>query len=710
MIHVEIGPFVFTTFSLFFIFLMVLPKNATPQEKPSSAWYEKPMRISALQCNYENGRNLEVIDKWIDMGFNVEQLFHPMGDDYSALYNREEHEQILKEYLAKAKKNHLRIILYLNVHILGPSIQKHQDTWAQRDADNQFIMLYDTYPAVCINSPWREHFFKVLEDVARLDIDGIFLDGPVVKAQGCHCQFCQEKHREWFGKPLPEGAPSFEFNQRTRDDFLEKAYQYWKKLRPEAIFYINLPAAHATPSFVDIEKALTYNDIVGTEGGFMFYQPPKNAFLFRPGFTAKLLEAIAPDKPRVIFMAGDQKPWSWYLHSPAETRICVASCVANGANVWWGIHGSTKLLPTRAGQTSREVFRQLAQNEPYYTATTSAARVGLIYSFTGERIAHGSYEASDFTGDARKAATPRGDQMQSLYGYYNMLVRSQIPFDLLTDFASSTEKYRDYDCIILPASGAISSAATVALREYVANGGHLIAGFDGTLFDTDGHPREDFALADVFGVHLQGDYFELANHNYFVAQTPETGVFEDLAIPYFPAPLLGIEIEPAAASEVLARYLAPLPGRYVPLTQPDKPFLVSHKFGKGEALFFAGAFGMMYHEYAPAEYRKILANAVNHRARPVLQIKNDEPGALEISVRHQPNRTLLHLANYNGDMTRPIERIAPIENLRIDFFPMHAIRLVKEVISGAKIPFEKNEGRISFTLPKIESYALVVME
>jgi hypothetical protein len=79
---------------------------------------------------------------------------------------------------------------------------------------------------------------------------------------------------------------------------------------------------------------LEYNGIVGSEGGFMHYGPAKYAFLFRPSMTAKLLEALAPEKPRVIFMAADHKPWNWWLHSPLETQLCIASCSANGSNVW----------------------------------------------------------------------------------------------------------------------------------------------------------------------------------------------------------------------------------------------------------------------------------------------------------------------------------------------------------------------------------------
>ena len=46
-------------------------------------WYDRPLRIAALKCNYEDGRNLDVVDRWVEAGFNTEQLFHPMADAYS---------------------------------------------------------------------------------------------------------------------------------------------------------------------------------------------------------------------------------------------------------------------------------------------------------------------------------------------------------------------------------------------------------------------------------------------------------------------------------------------------------------------------------------------------------------------------------------------------------------------------------------------------
>ncbi len=695
----------FMILSLLFI-IIFYHKSAHSREK----WYEQPMRIAALQCNFENGKNLEVIDKWVDMGFNVEQLFHPMADNYSALYDPQQHREILTAYLKKAHEKHLRIILYLNVHILGPSHEKNKEIWSQRNQKNKIVMLYDTYPSVCLHSPWRNYFFSILDSLAAFDLDGIFLDGPVINPDGCHCEFCKRKYKEWYGQKYPKSLSSFNFNQRTRDDFLSEAYHRWKALKPESIFYMNLPVLHCTPSFVNIKDALEYNDIIGTEGGFMFYDPPKDAFLWRPGLAAKLIEALPSEKPRVIFMAGDQKPWSWYLHSSAETQLCIASCVANGSNVWWGIHGSTRLLSTPAAAASRDMFQFLAANEKYYHQSKPVARVGLMYSFASERISNASYESSDFTGEFKKNNQTAPDLTKSLYGFYDMLVRSQIPFTLVTDLDASLSDYQNYDCIILPSTRALSRNTVEALRDYIQAGGNLIADFDCSLFDNSGKSSGDFALADVFGVHFNQDYFTLANHNYFVPADSNSFLYNDLNLPYYPAPLLGIKVKPAADATVLASYLAPLAGRYVPLTSPENLFIIHHHFGKGQCLFIAGAFGQMYQEYAPDEYRKMLANAVRHFSQPLLELNGEIGSALEIVIRQQENRILIHLINANGDMNRPIQKIQPLRLLDIKLNLPGQWNSIHTLFSKQELTFKSKSGTIEFQLPELKNFEVIVIE
>ena len=116
------------------------------------------------------------------------------------------------------------------------------------------------------------------------------------------------------GPPSPHG-----------EEFLAESYRRFKQQKPDGVLYINLPIGHEHASYADLRKELPYNDLVGTEGGFMFYESPKQARLWKTSLAARHLEAVAPEKPRVIFMAGDQKPWSWYMHQPGETAFCIAS-------------------------------------------------------------------------------------------------------------------------------------------------------------------------------------------------------------------------------------------------------------------------------------------------------------------------------------------------------------------------------------------------
>jgi len=293
----------------------------------SEHWYDRPLRIAALQCDFEAGQTLEVADKWAAAGFNVEQLFHPMADSYSALFDIENHAEILSDYLERAQQNNLRIILYLNVHILGPTLASHWEDWAQRTVDGSCPRQYETYYTCCVNSSWRDHFFSVIDSLATFDIDGVFLDGPTVIPGGCFCPHCQARYTSRHGGDLVEGEHQSKFIGESLHEFLRESYSRFKQHKPDSIFYINLPITASQAKYLSPVDQLPYNDLVGNEGGFMFYEPPRDAYLWRSSVTVKLLEALAPDKPRVNFMAADQKPWSWYIHTPAETRLCIASTV-----------------------------------------------------------------------------------------------------------------------------------------------------------------------------------------------------------------------------------------------------------------------------------------------------------------------------------------------------------------------------------------------
>ena len=114
----------------------------------------KHFRMAALQCDFEGGRDntLSVPAKWKEYGFNYEQLFHTHAELYSAVFEKEKHGEILREYLKKEKENGIDVILYMNCHILLESQKDKFGEWAVADKDGSYKMLYGTYASCCLNS------------------------------------------------------------------------------------------------------------------------------------------------------------------------------------------------------------------------------------------------------------------------------------------------------------------------------------------------------------------------------------------------------------------------------------------------------------------------------------------------------------------------------------------------------------------------------
>jgi hypothetical protein len=83
----------------------------------------------------------------------------------------------------------------------------------------------------------------------------------------------------------------------------------------------------------------------------------------------------------------------------------------------------------------------------------------------------------------------------------------------------------------------------------------------------------------------------------------------------------------------------------------------------------------------------------------------DAPGSVEVVVRAQGNdRTLVHLVNFTGDMTRPIRSVVPLSNLKIRIHSpaAKAYTLVRQ----QELPIRNGEA----ILHRLDEYEVVVFE
>jgi len=89
-------------------------------------------------------------------------------------------------------------------------------------------------------------------------------------------------------------------------------------------------------------------------------------------------------------------------------------------------------------------------------------------------------------------------------GAFRVGYEEHLPLTLITDMDLTPERLAAYKVVILPNAAALSDRLVEAIRGYVQNGGGLVATCETSLFDELGHPRSNFALADLFGVDYEG--------------------------------------------------------------------------------------------------------------------------------------------------------------------------------------------------------------
>jgi len=699
---------------------------------PELRWDQEPMRIAALQVESPPSESLAVLDEWHKMHFNVEQLLHVYGDSYFGLYDAPRHEARLREYIALAHAKGMKIIAYANV-MNTPSVKREpMDHWVQVNAEGKPL---DN--KACYNSPYRDHALHAIKGVMACGADGVFLDGPHWCQSGCYCSHCSQAFRAQHGADLPltpkDAALWQKFQDFRRDSitrFVRDAHHLVHALKPDGVLYLNHFVY--TASSWDGQSARDLwplMDWIGSEGGFTFYGFPQKNLLWKTGSTARVLEAMAPDKPRVIFVSGSNCPWNYLIHTPAETELMLAATNANAASHWYCFCVGLEDFKSPGAEAARQFTGRLQQHAAYFTQTRSAARVGLLWS--QESLEHFSEQApeSDLNLTGGPATAPNSDiplinepgwtmeglpsanrePYESFNAAYGMLWRSQVAFDVVHDQYIDPEKLKRYDVLVMPNAICMRAETVDLLRAYVRGGGKLIASFETSLADEHGCRTGNFLLADVFGVDFGGgmkDFHHFAKMDVPVDSVIGRGIFRSV----LPAHRYGLVCQ-ATTARPIAHYYGPCKEYYGALPPADMPAIYHNRFGQGECYYFTHKFFENGAHFGFGEYLRILGNMLDSMMPRQLKVRTPAE-AVEVVLRRQtsPNRLLLHLLNYTGSHIRPIAQTVPLHDVAVELRVQNRPTRVRQVFKGQDIPFDYVNGIVTFTLPTLDTYDLLSIE
>ncbi|MCK5811934.1 MAG: beta-galactosidase trimerization domain-containing protein [Clostridiales bacterium] len=665
-------------------------------------WFEKPFLLAAVQCNYGEDSFDIMKNHVITNGFSGEQLLHINAIGHVSSYEEKRDGQKLSDYLKKAKENDLKEILYWNVHcVYEESILKNPE-WKQLDKDLSPIMAYGNQYLICINSPWIDTYYENLKKLCTHDLDGLFLDGPVFLHNGCYCEACQKAFKEKYNKSLfdAEYKEFLEFRTDSVTKMIKTTYEIKEELNPNIKLYINNSALRADVTGSNTTKVYPYVDFLGTEGGFCHIN--KDFDYLRTTSHAKYIESKANGKPYVIFIAGDAKPWSYIMHTKDETRRLYQLSLAQGANIWYGIHGPTKMMHSSAGHEVKKLNEFINNNQVALTQTKSKSNIGLLWSDATANYYASSVVKSDFTEEMEIGKDKEGNHHEALLGIVDMLQRGHNQYDIIDQDKIFNNKLFNYELLILPTYACMTNKEADILETYVKNGGNLIATFDTGLYDEYGVKREQGLLDDMFGI-VREKLIKYSDTG--VAYGQFTDNREESIFPHHGS---SWNIKIKDDCQVLGEVSKEMPGRYVAYPEVYTPCMVKRKHGSGQVLYISSTMAENYYTMCNSNLRVWFQEQVDTLSNRT--IITNAPQSVEISLRHQPstNNLLVHIVNMTRGPGRPMEETIDVTNINIIITGIKA-KTIKGIYTGRDYLFTNTPKGVQLIIDALHDYEVLVV-
>ena len=565
----------------------------------------------------------------------------------------------------------------------------------------------------CALGPYNFQFMTTViqEIVQRYQPEGIFSNRWAGHGV-CYCEHCTENFKKATGLELPRateqstGAPDPTYLKwmQWQTDRLKDLWFLWdgeiRKIKSTARFIPN--------GFPD--KLLT-----GKYSDFFFADQQGRRGVIPPWTNAKgakELRASMGMKPVInIFSVGPEEEFRWKdsVQSDAELKVWVAEGVANGMKPCFVKFGAY-IYDKRWMDAVAEMYMKYYKGEKYLRNTASLARVAVVYSQQTDQ----KYGGKPWQENKRDHAL----------GMYELLVEDRIPFDMVNDKLLDEDHLKPYKLLILPNIAALSDEQCGQLRQFVQNGGSMVASFETSLYNEEGMPRNNFGLSDVFGVSYASNVEGPMKNSYLrLKSDPQTKQFhpvlKDLEDAYriintvyqvnvkpndnFPAPVTLIPTYPDL----------PMEDVYPRVGETDTRELYLRQFGKGRVAYIPGDIERSYWQIMSEDHGKLLRNTIRWALNEESMVDVKGPGILDVVPWRQQDSMTVHLVN----LTNPMYMKGSFREL----LPTHAdvtikipankkVSGVRLLMANSKPAFEIKSGKIMLNIPKIIDHEIVAVD
>ncbi len=641
------------------------------------------------------------------------------NDHYgSCFYNTDvghKHSRLKGDYFgelaALAHEHGIRICAYISIGWHNRNAREHPD-WRQLDEKGEAVKTGQWY-RVCMNSPHRDFALAMLRELSeKYRPDSFWLDILQTPRFGCHCTHCQEKFKAIFGAEMSFSSEPFgtdlkrlrEFRRITRHDFIADARKVIKGINPDAVVMWN---GGGNPFESDVESDSLIDKLS----------------LERQDWTARWLRNLG--KPFEILIKRGCYHWSdWTLAPLAYHKTAAATILASGGMLHLGDAGVPNgTLQEGVYDQLSEVFSFIESLEPFIKGASSVPNIAVLHSVKSNLLSEWVTPP-----DAPSPMGFRMDQLPHLRGLYRLLVESHCHFDIIPE--EKLSQLERYKLLILPDQLHLSDSEADLIRKYVRDGGRIIASFRTGMYGADGEELPQSVLADAFGVSFHG------KPPYSVGYIlPEGELARGLPdIPLVVSPLGipgrirkhgaywgGYYARPESAKR-LAQMVDPRiersekqwvsHGQAEPYRVTDFAAASLNSYGSGKAVYISYP---VFRAHLAANY-PLLAQFLRHLITLVCPdevVKVTSEGPLDVTLNKRPGEYILHLIATDPRDVAQIGSAAdyhrPTYDVCIDLEAPAAKTVSLPLKGNSEVAFKKKNGRITFTIPKVDVHELVLI-
>ncbi|SAL00138.1 Beta-galactosidase trimerization domain protein [Caballeronia calidae] len=536
--------------------------------------------------------------------------------------------------------------------------------------------LPETLYTPCYLSWYRnEHAFEFARHLIReYGVDGIWENASVHEGI-CYCKRCEAAYKSEVGEGLPRGGV---FAEAGYD-----GYRAWKarKLQEHLENFRREIKAFGDDKAFCAEIFGLFYDLYDFAGHDLYNIKEAMDFLVTPLFVAndeplsaptiltKFLKALDADKTPVVLFGhlGTDNQLRYVSNSPSELKIWMWQAIGSGASLWDVIFNGQHAAATydrRNEALVAEVFRTMKKFEHQLHNRRPVAPVGIFFS-----------QKTNL-----KRRRPNRDEdhyLTNILGLDQVLTDSHIQYDFVLDLNLSAEAIRGKELLILPNAEFISDAEADIIREFVRNGGKVIATGATSLGDESGARRENFALSDVLGCDYAGTSVDASKWGYQRIKESAHRVFSgmektELAANWGQSVL--VRERSHDGSKALATFVPPIypqPPEKSWLTSMDTPYatILENQFGNGRAVYFATEIDRNIWHHGHLDFSTLLGNAVSYMLSDEHVLETNAPPSVQMTLTEvtgeAPGGFILHMVNLTSTPRRPVANIIPVRDFSV---------------------------------------------